>query len=373
MDTAATEARASLKQDAKALNLVEFWEQRADVELLQPRNKARPFRWNWTDIEPRLRVASKTVPIEECERRALVFANPGLDGKPYITNTLFAAYSLYNPGERAPVHRHTPSASRFVLDGDGGFTVVEGEKLRMSRGDLILTPTGTWHDHGNDGAQPVIWVDVLNVPLVESLNATTFEFNYTEQDEQSNSGKAIPRTLQSIREPDDHSQRLYGTGGIKPLFVSHRRGPTEHSPLFVYRWEETRAALERLQDYAGSPYDGVIFEYIDPTTGGAVMPTMSFRCQMLRAGEQTQPHRKTASNVYCVLEGEGYTEVEGTRLTWKRNDVFTVPGWLWHEHKNTTRGNAFLYSVTDEPTMRKLGLFREEGKTPDGKILPLAA
>jgi len=367
------DARALLKQDAKALNLVEFWEQRANVELLQPRNKARPYRWSWNDIEPRLRVASKTVPIEECERRALVFANPGLDGKPYITNTLFAAYSLYNPGERAPVHRHTPSASRFVLDGDGGFTVVEGEKLRMSRGDLILTPTGTWHDHGNDGTQSVIWVDVLNVPLVESLNATSFEFDYTEQDEKSNTGEAVPRTLQSIREPDEHSQHLYGVGGIKPLFVSHRRGPTEHSPLFVYRWANTRAALERLQDYPGSPYDGIIFEYVDPTTGGSVMPTMSFRSQMLRPGEHTRCHRKTASYVYCALEGEGYTEVEGTRFEWKRNDVFTVPGWLWHEHKNTTRDNAFLYSVTDEPTMRKLGLYREEVKTLDGKIQPFAA
>ena len=366
-------ARASLTQDAKALNLVEFWEQRTNVELLQPRNKARPHRWRWSDIEPRLRVASKTVPIEECERRALVFANPGLEGKPYITNTLFAAYSLYNPGERAPVHRHTPSASRFVLEGDGGFTVVEGEKLCMSRGDLILTPTGTWHDHGNDGSQPVIWVDVLNVPLVESFNATSFEFNYTERDEKSNTGDPIPRTLQTIREPDDHSQRLYGTGGIKPLFVSHRRGPTEHSPLFVYRWEETRAALERLQSYAGSPYDAIIFEYVDPTTGGSVMPTMSFRCQMLRPGEQTLAHRKTASNVYCVLEGEGYTDVEGTRLEWRRNDVFTVPGWLWHEHRNTASDNAFLYSVTDEPTMRKLGLFREEGKTAAGEIRSLAA
>jgi len=368
----APSARASLKKDAKALHLVEFWEERADVELLQPRNKARPFRWQWTDIEPRLRVAATTVPIEECERRALVFANPGLDGKPYITNTLFAAYSLYNPGERAPVHRHTPSASRFVLEGDGGFTVVQGEKLRMSRGDLVLTPTGTWHDHGNDGREPVIWVDVLNVPLVESLNATQFEFDYTEKDEQSNSGTPIPKTLQSIHSPDDHSQRLYGTGGILPLFVSHRRGPTEHSPLFVYRWQETRAALERLKDYPGSPYDGIIFEYVDPTTGGPVMPTMSFRSQMLRPGEATRAHRKTASTVYCVLEGKGRTEVEGTVLEWKRNDVFTVPGWLWHEHKNASRQPAFLYSVTDEPTMRKLGLFREEAKSVDGKIEQLA-
>lgn len=366
-------ARSALKQDAKALHLVEFWEERADVELLQPRNKARPFRWRWDDIEPRLRIASKTVPIEECERRALVFANPGLDGKPYITSTLFAAYSLYNPGERAPVHRHTPSASRFVLEGDGGFTVVQGEKLRMSRGDLILTPTGTWHDHGNDGEEPVIWVDVLNVPLVESLNATQFDFDYTEQDAQSNSGTPVPKTLQTICEPDDHSQRLYGTGGVKPLFVSHRRGPTQHSPLFVYRWSHTRAALERLADYPGSPYDGIILEYVDPTTGGSVMPTMSFRSQMLRPGEVTHSHRKTASTVYCVLEGEGSTEVEGTVLKWRRNDVFTVPGWLWHSHKSSSDQPAFLYSVTDEPTMRKLGLFREEVRDADGKMRELAA
>jgi gentisate 1,2-dioxygenase len=203
---------------------------------------------------------------------------------------------------------------------------------------------------------------VLNVPLVESLNATQFEFDYSEQDAQSNTGDPINKKLQTVREADDHSQRLYGTAGIKPLFVSHQRGPTEHSPMFVYRWEETRAALERLRDYPGSPYDGIIFEYVDPTTGDSVMPSMSFRCQMLRPGEQTRSRRKTASTVYCVLEGEGYTHVDGVRLDWARNDVFTVPGWLWHHHENTGHGDAFLYSVTDEPTMRKLGLFREEAR-----------
>jgi gentisate 1,2-dioxygenase len=240
----------------------------------------------------------------------------------------------------------------------------------MSRGDLILTPSGTWHDHGNDGREAVIWVDVLNVPLVESLNATRFEFDYAERDAQSNTGEAVPRTLQTVREPDDHSQLLYGTGGIAPLFVSRERGPTEHSPMFVYRWEATRRALERARGYAGSPCDGVIFEYVDPTTGGPVMPTMSFRCQMLRPREHTTAHRKTASTVYCVLEGEGWTEVEGTRFEWSCNDVFTVPGWLWHEHANAGTGDAFLYTVTDEPTMKKLGLFREEARDRDGVVRP---
>jgi gentisate 1,2-dioxygenase len=243
----------------------------------------------------------------------------------------------------------------------------------MSRGDLILTPHGTWHDHGNDGREAVIWVDVLNVPLVESLNATRFEFDYTEREPQSNTGEPVKRSTQTIREPDEHSDRLYGAAGLLPLFVSHRRGLTEHSPMFVYRWHTTKHALEQLRDYPGSPYDGIILEYIDPTTGGPVMPTMSFRSQLLRPGERTQAHRKTASTIYCVLDGEGYAEVDGKRLEWARNDVFTVPGWTWHAHGNAGKEDAFLYSVTDEPAMRKLGLFREEGKLPDGGIQVLAA
>ena len=363
MDNAADPAlaRASLKGDAKALSLVEFWEQRADIELLQPRNRAKPFRWNWTDIEPRLRVAARTVPIEECERRALVFQNPGIPERPYITNTIFAAYSLYNPGERAPVHRHTPCASRFVLEGDGGFTVVQGEKLPMSRGDLIITPQGTWHDHGNDGKEAVIWVDVLDVPLVESLNATAFEFDYREGESK--------REHQSLSVPIGHSSNLYATGGLLPLYVDHRRSAQDHSPMFTYRWADTRRALEKMAGYEGSPYDGILVEYVDPTTGGPVMPTLSFRAQMLRPGEATRERRQTASTVYCVLEGAGQVEVAGETITWQRNDVFTVPGWTWRRFVNASDKPVFLYSVTDEPTLRKLGLLREEGKTAQGEII----
>jgi gentisate 1,2-dioxygenase len=356
--------RDTLAQDAKALNLVQFWEERADIELLRPRNRARPYRWNWRDIEPRLRVAARTVPIEECERRALVFRNPGIGDKPFITNTIFAAYSLYNPGERAPVHRHTPSASRFVLEGDGGFTVVEGEKLPMQRGDLIITPHGTWHDHGNDGSSAVIWVDVLDVPLVESLNATIFEFDYVENGQR--------RTLQSERFPVGHSQNLYATGGVKPLFVNHRRTAKEHSPMFSYKWTDTRRALERMASYPGSPFDGIIVEYIDPTTSSSVMPTMSFRAQMLRPGETTRWHRRSASSIYCVLEGSGKIELENESIDWRRNDVFAVPGWHWTRLVNTATEPVFLYSVTDEPTMRKLGLFFEQGRTERGEVEDLA-
>lgn len=369
-----SDARADLSKAAGDLNLLEFWDERADIELQRPRALAQPYRWRWVDIEPRLREAATIVPLEEAERRALVFKNPGLT-RPAITHTIFAAYSLYNPGEVAPVHRHTPSASRFALEGDGGYTVVAGEKITMKRGDLILTPNGCWHDHGNEGTVPVIWVDVLDVPLVESLNATIFEFDYVETApsvrESSNSQDDSSRLNQIVTMPPDHSRNLYGIGGVKPLFVDHKRGANQHSPQFFYRWSDTREALERMRDYSGSPYDGIVVEYIDPVSGGSVMPSMSYRAHLLRPNEATQTHRRMASTVYCVLDGEGYTEVDGQVIEWRRNDVFVIPNWVWHRHVNTTSQDVFLYAVTDEPTMRKLSLYRHEAKQQDGSAVAL--
>jgi gentisate 1,2-dioxygenase len=225
----------------------------------------------------------------------------------------------------------------------------------MSRGDLILTPSGLWHDHGNEGSEPVIWVDVLNVPLVESLDATIFEFDF-------DPGEAgLPTDRQPVSYPVDHSTNLYARGGLKPLFVDHRRGATEHSPQFVYRWRDTRAALESLRGYDGCAHDGILLEYVDPTTGGSVMPSMAFRAQLLRAGEQTQPQRRMASTIYCVLEGRGATEIAGERFEWGPNDVFVIPNWTWSRHL-CGDADAVLYSVTDEPVMRKLDLYRHEGR-----------
>ena len=365
--------RAELSQAAADLNLMEFWEERADLELLRPREGAQPCLWRWRDIEPRLRDASKIVPLEEAERRALLFSNPGLKPRPFMTNTIFGAYSLYNPGEHAPVHRHTPSASRMLLEGEGAYTTVEGEKCTMHRADLILTPNGTWHDHGNDGDNHIVWMDVLDLPLVENLNSTVFEFDYTEADPQSNTGEAVPRTAQTIAHAHDHSQNLYGAGGLKPLFVDHVRGLGNHSPMFVYRGERMLEQLDRLRDYDGSPYDGIILEFCDPATGQSVMPTLSYTAQLLRPGETTLAHRHTANAIYCVIEGSGQTVVNGTTLEWNRNDAFCVPAWSWHSHFNGSEGDdAVLYSVTDTPTLKKLALYREEGKTEDGEVIKIA-
>lgn len=356
----AIEDQARLSEEAAALNMVAFWDVRGDIEPTEPRPRVHPHVWKWNEVAPRLHRSAHAIPLESAERRALLCSNPGLRPKPYMTDTILAAYSLYNPGEQAPVHRHTPSASRFLLEGAGGFTTVDGEKCMMRRGDVILTPNGTWHDHGNDGDEPIVWMDVLDLPLVESLNNSIFEFDYRETESQSNTGEPLQRATQQIRYPEDHSTRLYGQGGMVPLFGDKVRGRPGASPMLIYRGADIRARLARLRDYPADPHDGVIIELVGPVTGGPVMSTLSYRAQLLRPGERTRTHRHTASTIYCVIEGGGVTRVNDTNLHWERNDAFCVPGWAWHSFENTTPDDSVLYSVTDAPTLVKLGLYREE-------------
>ena len=375
MDASQTaEIRKELKTRSDDLSLIGLWEIVKGVEMIEPRDKSVPHLWNWADIEPLLRSASGVVPLEEADRRVLILANPALYPKHHSTSTLYVSCSIYNPGETAPVHRHTPNASRFVLEGESGFTTIEGEKCTMHRGDLIVTPNGTWHDHGNEGTEPVMWVDVLDVPLVEALSATSFEFEYTEPVEAaSNSGERIRKELQTVTEPAEHSANIYGMSGLTPSFIEHTRGKSAGTAKFVYRWAETRQALERLRDYAGSPYDGIILDYTDPVNGGPVTTTMSFHTQLLRPGEKTQSHRHTTSSAYCCIEGEGITRVGDEVFEWGRNDLFVVPSWAWHAHENkSAKSDAVLYSVSDAPTIKAVGLYREERRAADGSVERIA-
>lgn len=366
--------RKALSARSESLSLVQLWDIISDVEITEPRRTAVPHLWKWEDVQQQLLGAKDTVPIEESERRVLVCANPSLYPKPYTTSTLYVSFSVYNPKETAPAHRHTPNASRFVLQGDGGFTNIEGEKCTMFRGDLIVTPNGTWHDHGNDGDDPIMWLDVLDLPLVESLNATEFEFSPMEAAGPGSNADDMQRALQAVTEPPGHSTNLFATGGLRPSFGNDRRGKGIGTPMYVYRWAETRSALERLRSYEGSPHDGIIMEYTDPATGEPVTPTMSFHVQLLRPGEHTRSHRHTTGTAYCCIEGSGVTRVEGDEIAWGENDVFVIPSWYWHEHINASKSkDAVLYSVDDAPALDKLKLYREEGRTPDGETVTLSS
>ena len=262
--------------------------------------KAAPHRWRWREIGPYLdRIAeiarnSDVSPIEFAERQQFLLTNPGLGGRLQVASTIRCAVSIYNPGDVAPVHIHTPNASRTILSENGGYTTVEGERCEASRGDLILTPHGTWHDHGNDGATPVVWIDVLDFPLMEFLDCIWLDDEF--HGERDGNSRA-----QAPTHGNGYSHRLYGAGGMVPGFVSHQRGiGPGANPMIHYRGADVRAALAGLAGETGDPYEGITLRFVNPVTGAPVFPTLAYAAQLLRPGEETRCKRETASTFYVV-------------------------------------------------------------------------
>ncbi|MGH7110773.1 MAG: cupin domain-containing protein [Stellaceae bacterium] len=334
--------------------------------------KALPHLWRWREISPYLdRIAAlareaEIPPIEFAERQQFLLTNPGLGGRLQVSATMRVAVSIYNPGDVAPVHIHTPNASRTILSAEGGYTTIEGERIAAARGDLILTPNGTWHDHGNDGNSPVVWMDVLDFPLMEFLDCVWLDEAY----DGATSGNA--RT-QAVTRPPDYSQKLYGHGGIVPGFVSHRRGfGRDVAPMFRYRGTDIREALAGLRAEAGDPYEGITVDFLNPETGMPVFPTLGYAAQLLRPGEETHWKRETASRLTLVLEGSGATEIGRRRFAWEANDIFVVPGFLWRRHINNADRDAVLYTVSDRPLLDRIGQYRAQGRGADDAIVELA-
>ena len=330
-------------------------------------------RWRWAEIAPYLgRIAeiaqsANVSPIEFAERQQFLLTNPGLGGRLQVTSTMRCAVSIYNPGDVAPVHIHTPNASRMILSEKGGYTTIEGERCEAARGDLILTPNGTWHDHGNDGSEPVVWIDVLDFPLMEFLDCVWLDEAYPGGTH--GNSRAQPVTL-----PSSYSHKLYGQGGLVPGFVGHRRGfGQDTSPLFHYRGADVREALAGLRQEAGDPYEAVTLRFVNPATGASVFPTLDYRAQLLRPGEATRFKRETASTLYVVIEGRGVTEIAGRKLDWQANDIFVVPSFTWRRHLNKGETDAVLYAVSDAPLIEKIGQYRAQGRLPDDAVAELVA
>jgi len=337
--------------------------------------KAAAHRWRWSEISPYLtRIAdiarnatqnADLSPIEFADRQQFLLVNPGLGGRIQVASTIRCAVSIYNPGDVAPVHMHTPNASRTILSENGGYTTIEGERCEASRGDLILTPNGTWHDHGNDGATPVIWADILDFPLMEFLDCSWIDEDFP--GEREGNTRAQKPLL-----GNGHSARLYGAGGIVPGFVSHQRGIGHGtSPVFHYRGAEIREALDALRGEAGDPYEGITLRFVNPATGASVFPTLDYSAQLLRPGEATGWKRETANAFTIVLDGEGATEIAGHPVDWATNDLFVIPNFLWRRHINKGPRDAVLYQCSDRPLFEKIGQYRAQGRTAEGEVVQL--
>lgn len=312
-----------------------------DALTPEPVTRMRPYIWRYRDVRRLIMRAGELVSIDDADRRVLAFRNPGAGDYELAraTDTLWAAVQLVLPGEEAPPHRHSPSALRFIIEGSGGFTEVEGARVDMSAGDLLITPNWSWHGHGHDGSGPMIWLDGLDAPMVSTLRLVFAEFG------------GAPESKAHL-----YSDVLR-SGQVAPGWMGQEAFGT-----VVWKFTDVEAALDELRGDSGSPFDDVIVEYRDPRTGGPILPTIAAYMQLLRPGVETLPHRQTCSTVYHVVRGSGRSVIDGRTFEWSVGDTFAVPVWAEHAHANPAADDALLFSYSDEPAVRALGLYRESAE-----------
>lgn len=326
-----------------------FWKRANDIEPWEPKSRYAPTIWRYADMRGLVLRSAELVKPEEAGRRVVVLMNNSDAGRQHTAAVgwLFSGLQIMRPGEITPAHRHTASAHRFIMEGGGAYTVVDGHQITLEGNDYVLTPNGCWHDHGVFAhGQTSIWQDGLDIPLMNALE-TNFYAVY-------------PETCQAPAFPVNDSPLAYGAAAMLP--AGRKSWDKPYSPLLVYRWATTRDALYNLAKVDdGSPYDGHIMRYSNPATGGWAMQTMGAQMQMLKPGLHTRAHRHTGNVMYNVAAGEGYSIINGQRFDWKQHDIFCVPAWMWHEHVNTSPSDeAFLFSFNDFPVMEALGVLMEE-------------
>jgi gentisate 1,2-dioxygenase len=286
--------------------------------------------------------AGDLITAKEAERRVLILENPGMKGQSCITQTLYAGLQVLLPGEIAPSHRHTQSALRLVLEGGDAYTAVDGERIPMSPGDLIITPSMTWHDHGNTGSAPVVWLDGLDIPLLRMLDAGFAE--------------KYPQETHPITRPEGHSAAQFGSN-LAP--IDHVPSANRASPLCIYAFSNTRAALHSLRR-AGppDPYHGYAQKFLHPTTGGPPVASIGCYVSLLPQHFSGSPYRSTDGRVFCCLEGEGRIDTNDWSFEFGARDVFVVPSWIAYQLVAST--DTIVFSFSDRPVQQALGLWREE-------------
>lgn len=336
-------ARVRLQQDLAAICCKVHQPDDKPLFTREPVSPMRTHHWRWRELEPMLaRLGSEIDLGLGGPRRTLRLVSPGLDAG--TTATFWASIQVILPGEVADAHRHTANAFRFVMRGSGATTTVDGESYAMHEGDLVLTPGGTWHDHEHHGDEPMVWLDVLDIPLMNALHASFFEPGQSRQ--------------QAASPVPDPSFQRFGAGLMRPPGAP--LGPDAGNPLLAYPAAMARAALASARLAEADPCDDVVLEYQNPLNGRAVTRTMGMLQQVLRPGFEGRRRRSTGSKLYHAIEGAGRTTVGDAIYDWTAGDFFTVPPWTWHAHANPSGSDAALFQVNDHPAMRALGFLREE-------------
>jgi gentisate 1,2-dioxygenase len=338
-----------LYDDFATANLIPLWTEIGNLMPEYPEPAAQPYHWAWSDLLPLAERAGDLVPVGRGgERRAIALANPGLAPRPFATTTLWAAIQYLGVGEVAPAHRHSQGAFRFVVQGDGVWTVVNGDPVQMRAGDLLLTPSMFWHGHHHAGDQAMAWLDGLDIPLVQKLDAAFFQYG-----DDGIEDKSTPER--------SRSERLWAHPGRRPLSALEN---SPNSPLLAYRWAETDASLAAQLELEDEGEPGVCepghaaIRFTNPATGGDALPTMRTEMHRLRAGAATSRRREVGSAVWQVFRGSGTAELDGHRFRLAEGDLITVPSWASLRFEAETRLDLFTFN--DHRIFEVLNLARQE-------------
>src|SRR5262245_12325174 len=352
-----TEELRSYYRELEGLGAGALWTVANTIEPWAPKSDSEPLLWRYRDLKPHVLKSVDLVTPEKAGRRVIYLSTPKRRQDTPAVGWLYTGLQVMHPGEIASAHAHSASALRFIMEGTGAYTIVDGHKIKLEVNDFVLTPNGTWHEHGvsADGTA-CIWQDGLDIPLMNALEANFYAVH--------------PDVQQPVGYPIDDMSNAWGGRGLKPS-TGQRSKP--YSPLFKYEWGPT---YEALINYAkadeGSPFDGLMMTYVNPATGGQVMQTLGASVQMLRPGQRTKAHRHTGSFIYQAVKGQGYSIVGGKRLDCQERDIFCVPSWVYHEHANASESeDACLFCFNDLPVMQALGLYREEAFGDNGGYQPL--
>ena len=327
------------RDELASRNLVPLWPNlRAVLPPRVPSRNTRPICWPYATLRPLLMQAGELTPMEKAERRVLVLANPGhglenMKASPAI----YLGMQLLLPGEWAPAHRHTPNAVRMIVEGSGATTTVNGEKCPMERGYLILTTNGQWHEHEHTGPDPVVWLDVLDLPLIYYAEASY----------------VIPGDRQQVR--DGRGDEVYAHGGVVPTQFFERAD--QPYPMLRYPWSQVRGALLAIaQSQPDLP--SVQVTYVNPDTGRDAQNNLGFYALMLRPGQTLKLPARSPSQVFHLIEGGIDVAVAETRFTLAEADTCCAPGYEPVTLVNRSAAEAAFVFIADEaPFHRKLGVY----------------
>ncbi|MEB2400182.1 MAG: cupin domain-containing protein [Alcaligenaceae bacterium] len=330
------------RDELSSLNLVPLWPSlRAVLPPDIPTRRTATTHWSYGALRPLLLKAGELTPIEKAERRVLVLANPGHGiEKMQASAAMYLGMQLLLPGEWAPAHKHTPNAARMIVEGGGAYTTVNGEKCPMERGDLILTPTGQWHEHGHDGGEPVVWLDVLDLPLVYYMEASYH-----------NEGERQHLNLGRL-------DRAYRPG-IVPTPAFERNAAAY--PMLRYPWSEARAALAAYaEDNPGEQF--IQITYVNPETMSDAQNILGFYALMLRPGQTLRLPARSPAQVLHQIEGRAGVRCDGKDFTLENADTCCLPGYTDATLTNLSNEEpAFIFMADESPLHRKLGVYENRG------------